>query len=344
MSSQDLSSDEFVSDNSGDLTEDEIFTDDSSSGMSDEEDDSFAQIALEQEGFETPTISSQTFSQSGSTAIRHVPQTFAQHPKLTTVPRTFVPQFTPQAASQAPIPHLKPTTLPPSTHQSAPQSHIPRLKPATFPPAPRVAAPRLKPVTFPPAVQSAAPRLKPVTFPPAAQSAPRVAAPRLKPVTFPPAAQSAPLVAAPRLKPVTFLVTPQAAAPRLKPIAQFPEILTSSGKNIQRIFAPPKLVEIKKVADIIEQDSREEKQRWEYREKYTLRAERILRNISKYYTEEQMFSVFGVSINQINMISRMNSEQIISIGRAKTNILYEKVSYPAEIERTIKILDTIKTS
>ena len=304
MSSQDLSSDGFVSDNSGDLTEDEIFTDDSSSGMSDEEDDSFAQIALEQEEFENPTISSPTFSQSESTAIRHVPQTFTQHLKPTTVPRTFVPR----PASQAPIPHLKPTTFPPPTHQSAPQSHIPRLKPATFLPTP--------------------------------QSAPRVAAPRLKPVTFLPA----PLVAAPRLKPVTFLVTPQAAAPRLKPIVQFPKILTSSGKNIQQIFAPPKLVEIKKVADIIEQDSREEKQRWEYREKYTLRAEKILRNISKYYTEEQMFSVFGVSINQINMISCMNAEQIISIGQAKTNILYEKVSYPAEIERTIKILDTIKTS
>ena len=186
------------------------------------------------------------------------------------------------------------------------------------------------------------PKLTPVTFSqqPKFTTAPQAFAQqsRLTPTTTLRTPQT--LAQQPRLTPITS----QSAPPRLNPILQFPKILASSGTPIQQIFAPPKLVVTKMVKDIIEQDPLEEKQRWEYRDKYTKRAEIILRNISKYYTEQQMFSAFGISINQIHMISHMNAEQIVSIGQAKTNNLYERVTYPAEIERTIKILDTIKIS
>nr|QBK90804.1 MAG: hypothetical protein LCPAC201_01050 [Pithovirus LCPAC201] len=198
-------------------------------------------------------------------------------------------------------------------------------------PAARPSTTQTFPTARPPTTQSfpVAKQLTPQSFPVARQLAPQ---------SFPVARQLAPQsfpVARPR---ITLQVS--SSQPTTTTL-QFPEVVTSGGQSLQQIVMPPRLIVTGAVSDIIGQDPTEGEQRWQFRQKYTLRVEKIVRNISNYFPPEKMIE-FGVPAEQIISMGNMSVEQIISIGRAKTNKLYERVSYLSETEQIIGIINKIE--
>ena len=187
-----------------------------------------------------------------------------------------------------------------------------------------------------PAARPSTTQTFPTARPPTTQPFP--VAKQLTPQSFPVARQLAPQsfpVARPR---ITLQVS--SSQPTTTTL-QFPEVVTSGGQSLQQIVMPPRLIVTGAVSDIIGQDPTEGEQRWQFRQKYTLRVEKIVRNISNYFPPEKMIE-FGVPAEQIISMGNMSVEQIISIGRAKTNKLYERVSYLSETEQIIGIINKIE--
>nr|QBK91246.1 MAG: hypothetical protein LCPAC202_02200 [Pithovirus LCPAC202] len=308
MSSQEFSSEGSDSNDQESFNGSDISSDDSSLGMSEDEiddNDFFAQLALSEERG-TPIIQPKSFSPPQPFEVISTPQPLAQ-PKPITI--LSAPKPTLFLSTRQTLPQLLPPPKPTTNLSALPQL----LKPTTTL-TNRQTLPQLLPPPKPTMVLSTQQNL-------------------LQPLVRP--------------KPTIVLSTRQNLLQPLvgsKQASRFPQILTSTGTPIEQIIAPSRPVKTESVNDIIKKNAREEQQRWEYRDKYTRRAETILGNIFKYITNDQMSESFGMTVNQINEISRMNAEQIVAIGQAKTNKLYEQVSYPSELETVIRIIDTRKIS
>jgi hypothetical protein len=78
------------------------------------------------------------------------------------------------------------------------------------------------------------------------------------------------------------------------------------------------------VSDLLKQDPGEPDQKYSFRQKYTLLTE--------------------TSLKQLATGKEYSPEEIISIGRSKTNKIFHSVSYPPEIEKVIGLIDGVQSN
>ncbi len=300
----------------------------------DEDLDFFSQLALEEEGIMADEPAEE---EEEETAVSFIPsQTFAVTSPLATT-KPFIAPATTQTFTILQPPTTRLTVAPAFTMLQPPATQTftlaqpPITKPLSAPTFTIAQPPVTKPLTAPTFAIAQPPAAQTFALARPSIAQPSIAQPSVtKPLTIAqpsqPAAQTFTLAQPSVTKPLTIAQPPQPAlilnvVPSQLTMGappKFPQVITSAGASFQQLSIPSKPVIAKTVSDIIKQDSDEGEQRYKFRYEYTILAEKILRGLSNY----------------------MSTEQIISIGRAKTSKLYERTSYPPEIEKIIGQIDS----